>query len=268
MATASASSSNGVTVTTGPNTSSVYAGSSGRTGASTVGGYQCPGPEGAWPRNATGAPEGTYDATCARCAAEISGPISVAAEAGSPTATPFTAGSSSSMNRSRTESCTRILDRAQQSCPALSNTAYGAVAAARTRLASAKTMLALLPPSSRVSRFTCRAQPAMICRPTSVDPVNTIFLTAGWSTSRCPTTLPLPGSTWNTPSGRPASKASSPIRIAVSGGASAGLATTVLPAASAGAMPQDRIGIGKFNGTISPTTPTGSWKVTLRPQAN
>ena len=55
------------------------------------------------------------------------------------------------------------------------------------------------------------------------------------------------------------------IRIAVSGVASAGLATTVQPAARAGAMPQDRIGIGKFHGTIRPTTPTGSWKVTFSP---
>src|SRR5271170_3256077 len=49
IATASASSSNGVTVTTGPNTSSVYAGSSRGTGASTVGGYQNPGPDGVCP---------------------------------------------------------------------------------------------------------------------------------------------------------------------------------------------------------------------------
>jgi hypothetical protein len=59
ISTASASSENGVTVTTGPNTSSVYARSSGPTGASTVGGYQNPGPEGACPRKATGAPSGT-----------------------------------------------------------------------------------------------------------------------------------------------------------------------------------------------------------------
>src|SRR5882724_10296343 len=112
MATASASSVNGVTVTTGPNTSSVYAGSSGRTGASTVGGYQNPGPEGAWPRNATGASEGTYEATCDRCAAEISGPISVFSEDGSTTTRSRTAGSNSSINLSRTERWTRIRDRA------------------------------------------------------------------------------------------------------------------------------------------------------------
>ena len=60
------------------------------------------------------------------------------------------------MNRSNTLRWTRIRDRAQQSWPALSNTAYGAVAAARSRSASANTMLALLPPSSRVTRFTWR----------------------------------------------------------------------------------------------------------------
>ena len=118
-----------------------------------------------------------------------------------------------------------------------------------------------------MTRFTWRAQPAMISRPTSVDPVNTILRTAGWSTRRCPTTLPWPGSTWNTPSGRPAASASSAILIAVSGVISAGLAITALPAASAGAMPQDRIGIGKFHGTIRPTTPIGSLKVTSRPPA-
>ena len=115
------------------------------------------------------------------------------------------------MNRSSTERCTRIRDRAQQSWPALSKTAYGAVAAAFSRSASANTMLALLPPSSSVSRLICLAQPVMICWPTSVEPVNTILRTAGWSTSRWPTTEPLPGSTWNTPSGSPASSASSPI---------------------------------------------------------
>ena len=171
------------------------------------------------------------------------------------------------MNRSNTDRWTRMRDRAQQSWPALSNTAYGAVAAARSRSASANTMLALLPPSSSVTRLTWRAQPAMISRPTSVDPVKTILRTSGWSTSRCPTTLPLPGSTVSTPSGSPAARASSPIRRAVSGVTSAGLATTVFPAARAGAMPQAKIGIGKFHGTIRPTTPSGSWKVTFSPPA-
>ena len=41
----------------------------------------------------------------------------------------------------------------------------------------------------------------------------------------------------------------------------------MLPAASAGAKPQAAIGIGKFHGTMTPTTPSGSWKVTSIPPA-
>ena len=44
-------------------------------------------------------------------------------------------------------------ERAQQSWPALSKTAYGAAAAARSRSASAKTTFADLPPSSSVTRL-------------------------------------------------------------------------------------------------------------------
>ncbi|AOR35331.1 hypothetical protein BFF78_33480 [Streptomyces fodineus] len=51
----------------------------------------------------------------------------------------------------------------------------------------------------------------------------------------------------------------------MSGVVSAGLRTTALPAASAGKEPQAAIGIGKFQGAITPTTPRGSWKVTFQP---
>jgi hypothetical protein len=54
---------------------------------------------------------------------------------------------------------------------------------------------------------------------------------------------------------------------AVSGVSSAGLSTTVLPAASAGPSFQDAIAIGKFQGVISPTTPSGSRKVKSMPPA-
>jgi hypothetical protein len=46
--------------------------------------------------------------------------------------------------------------------------------------------------------------------------------------------------------------------LAVRGVNVAGFSTTVLPAASAGAKPQPAIGIGKFHGTMIPTTPSGS----------
>ena len=147
----------------------------------------------------------------------------------------------------------------------MSNTAYGAVAAACARSASAKITFALLPPSSKVQRLTWSAQPFMIILPTAVDPVKQILRTPGWVTKRSPTTAPRPGMTVNTPSGSPASRPSSASRIAVSGVSSAGLSTTVLPAASAGANPQPAMGIGKFQGTITPTTPSGSWKVTSTP---
>jgi hypothetical protein len=47
----------------------------------------------------------------------------------------------------------------------------------------------------------------------------------------------------------------------VSGVCWAGLRTTVLPAASAGAIFQAAIRIGKFHGVIDPMTPIGSRRV-------
>ena len=46
----------------------------------------------------------------------------------------------------------------------------------------------------------------------------------------------------------------------LAGVCSAGLITTQLPAAIAGASFQVAIRIGKFHGMICPTTPSGSWK--------
>ncbi len=48
---------------------------------------------------------------------------------------------------------------------------------------------------------------------------------------------------------------------------SAGFSTIVLPAASAGATFQEAIVSGKFQGVISPTTPSGSRKVMSIPPA-
>ena len=62
----------------------------------------------------------------------------------------------------------------------------------------------------------------------------------------------------STPSGSPASPASSASFSAVSGVCSAGFSTTEQPAASAGASFQAAISSGKFQGSTSPTTPIGS----------
>ena len=132
---------------------------------------------------------------------------------------------------------------------------------AASRSASANTRLGDLPPSSSVTFFTVSAAVFMMCWPTSVEPVKVILSTLGCLTSASPAIEPLPGSTLNTPGGTPASSASSAIRIAVSGVSSAGLSTTVLPAASAGAVFQPTMIMGKFHGTIAPTTPSGSRSV-------
>ena len=76
---------------------------------------------------------------------------------------------------------------------------------------------------------------------------------------------PGPTTTLTTPSGTPAAAAISAKRTAVSGVSSAGLRTTVLPAASAGASFHDAIASGKFQGVISPTTPIGSRNVMATP---
>ena len=171
------------------------------------------------------------------------------------------------MNSSSAARSTRIRERAQQSWPALPKTASGAAAAAAAMSASAKTRFADLPPSSSVTRLIVAAAPAAIPRPTSVEPVKAILATSGCSTSRRPQTLPGPTTTFSTPSGRPASTAIRSSSIALSGVSSAGLSTIVLPAASAGATFQEAIVSGKFQGTISPTTPSGSRKVMSTPPA-
>ncbi len=136
---------------------------------------------------------------------------------GSPTTTRSVAATNSSTTRSWTERSTRIRLRAQQSWPQLSNTAYGAAAANASRSASANTMLGLLPPSSRLTFFTVVEAARRICCPVAVSPVNAIFPIPGCDAIASPTTGPGPVTTFSTPGGSPASSASSPSRIAVSG---------------------------------------------------
>ena len=76
--------------------------------------------------------------------------------------------------------------------------------------------------------------------------------------SAWPAVSPRPGTTLKTPSGMPASEASSARRIVLSEVSSAGLMIRLLPAASAGAAFQAAIMIGKFHGRTAPTTPIGS----------
>src|SRR4029079_17777978 len=121
-----------------------------------------------------------------------------------------------------------------------------------------------LPPSSSDTFFKFPDAAAMIERPTAVEPVNAILSTFGLEASSAPTTGPGPVTTFSTPFGTPASaqmRASSNVVPAVN---SDGLATMVQPAASAGASLRAMSDIGKFQGVMMPTTPTGSSTVSPR----
>jgi hypothetical protein len=122
--------------------------------------------------------------------------------------------------------------------------------------ASSNTMLAALPPSSSVSALSVPATPLAIRLPISVDPVNATLSTPGCVTRLIPTS-PGPVMMLTTPGGRSAWRQTSANSSADSGVVEAGLSTTVLPAASAGAIFQASINSGKFHGMIWAATPRG-----------
>ncbi len=121
------------------------------------------------------------------------------------------------------------------------------------------TIFGVLPPHSRLTRFMLDSPEYLMKNlPTSAEPVKATQSTSMWRPRAWPAVSPKPGSTFSTPSGTPASAASSAARIVVSGVCSAGLTITELPAASAGPIFQAAIMSGKFHGTTAATTPTGS----------
>src|SRR5215831_12374004 len=105
---------------------------------------------------------------------------------------------------------------------------------------------------------TIRREEAVQRWPVEIEPVKLIAATDGSFTIVSPTTDPRPMARLNTPGGTPARTIMSASAQAEPGTKSAGLNTTVLPYASAGAIFQAGIAIGKFHGVMKPTTPTGS----------
>src|SRR6187455_1701833 len=149
---------------------------------------------------------------------------------------------------------------AEHISPWLKKMAYAAAVAALSRSGqSAITMLGDLPPHSSDTflRFDCAAY-CITVLPVAVDPVKVMQSTPIDNASALPAVWPKPGTTLNTPSGSPASIASSATRSAVSGDFSDGLSTRELPLASTGPIFQLAISKGKFHGTMAPTTPMGS----------
>src|SRR5580704_1334117 len=121
-------------------------------------------------------------------------------------------------------------------------------------------MIGFLPPISNCVRQLVAAA-CSIESPTRYDPVKVIAFIASLLTSSAPTTDAEPVNTFNTPAGSPASVSSSPNLTPSTGVSEAGLKTTALTAASAGAILRAGIANGKFHGVITETTPTGSRNV-------
>ena len=90
-----------------------------------------------------------------------------------------------------------------------------------------------------------------------VLPVKVNLSMSGLAVNACPVSGP-PGTTDNTPSGRPASANTSASALMVSGVSAAGLRTIVHPAISAGPSLLQARNNGTFQATTAPTTPTGS----------
>ena len=123
--------------------------------------------------------------------------------------------------------------------------------------AVASTIMALMPPVSAISGAigpSLAASVRLMMRATSVEPVKATPATPAWPVSSAPT-LPSPGTRCSALAGTPAACSSFTASEAMSGVCSAGLATTVLPAASAPAIWPVKIASGKFHGLMQTKTP-------------
>ena len=189
------------------------------------------------------------------CSALLIAPMSVFLSSGSPRRSVDSRVFSRSTTSSWMFSCTSSRLPAQQTWPWLKKMPLTMPSMAWSIGASSKTMFAALPPSSRVSFLSVPATERAISRPTAVEPVNATLFTSGWFTSSRPVS-PAPVTMLTTPAGRSACCTISAKSSAVSGVVSAGFSTTVLPAASAGAIFHASISSGKFHGMTWAATPS------------
>ncbi len=121
-------------------------------------------------------------------------------------------------------------------------------------------MSGALPPSSRTTGLRYFAEMAAMILPTRVEPVKLTRFTAGCEMSASATASASLGSwvmTLTTPSPRPASVNTAPIRRWVAGQTSDAFRITVLPQARGMAMALTPRMMGAFHGAIPTTTPAG-----------
>ena len=130
--------------------------------------------------------------------------------------------------------------------------------------ASSNTTQAPLPPSSSSVRFMVRAAFSAMVTPTWVEPVKLTQSTSSASTSAAEEAGPLPLTRLTTPGGKPTSLRMRTSSTMARGSCGAGLTTTVLPEASAGATLPAMLTMGKLYEVMQATTPTG-WRLTMPP---
>ena len=183
----------------------------------------------------------------ASCSAELIAPMSVFLSSGSPTRSVDIRRLRDSSTSSATDSCTSRREPAQQTWPWLKKMPLTMPSTAWSIGASSNTMFAALPPSSRVTFLSVPATVRAMALPTSVEPVKATLSMPSCPTSAAPVE-PSPVMMLTTPFGSPAWRQMSAKNSALSGVVSAGLRTTVLPAASAGAIFHASISSGKFHG--------------------
>jgi hypothetical protein len=116
--------------------------------------------------------------------------------------------------------------------------------------ASAKITIGPLPPSSSITCLPAarRATEA----PVSVEPTKPTPSTNGWPATSSPTSAPGPVTRLTAPGGKSASAMHSMSATEMTLVDVAGVQTTVLPAASAGAMSSAAIVSGQFQGVMIP----------------
>ena len=103
----------------------------------------------------------------------------------------------------------------------------------------------------------------MIMLPVRLSPTKPMARISGCSVNARPASSPKPFTRFQTPFGSPASSAISTSSLADKGENSAGLCTTVQPAAKAGAIFQVESIKGVFQGVMMPTGPKGAREVRL-----
>src|SRR3990172_4274046 len=146
--------------------------------------------------------------------------------------------------------------------PVVPNPPQIAPSTAKSILASSITMMAFLPPISRLQCLKLGAQVSETVFPTAVEPVKETNFTSGCFIRGIPTPAPEPKMMLTTPLGMPASSQALIKFKAERGVSVAGLNTTVLPQIKAGISFHDGMAMGKFHGVIKAQTPMG-WRTDM-----